>query len=143
MKEIRVRVNSSGFEGIVKGFGGNDMVLVEFPTGVLDWFPQHQLSVIVDAEEIEQYIADNMNTVFAIKDPKGMPFMRQVRLVVGEGDDKVEVGVATVQPVLNDDTKVILKITHPRVAQMLGGDTVIGTIPRYVEPPAEEEQTNG
>lgn len=141
MKEIRVRVISTGFEGTVKVFGGNDRALVELTNGLRYWYSHSDLSVIVDSEEIGQYIAKNMNTVFAIKDPKGILGMRQVRIVVGEGTDKVEVGVAEIQPVPDDDTKVVLTITDERIAKMLGGNKIEGTIPRHVELP--EEDTNG
>lgn len=65
--------------------------------------------------------------------------MRQVRLVVGEGTDKYQVGVADVQPVPNGDTRVVLTITNARIAEMLGGNQIQGVIPRYVEPLPEPE----
>lgn len=136
MNQIRVKVKGLDAEGVVIGAGGNDMILVEFSTGVRDWFRQPDLVVIIDTKEIDGYLAANMDDLFAIKEPKGIlhNMARQVRLMVGEAADRIEIGVADIQPVPDDDTLVILTITHPKIAQMLGGERIVGTIPRHVEP---------
>lgn len=64
---------------------------------------------------------------------------RQVRLVVGEGDDKVQLGVAEIERAANGDTMVVLTITNPTVVAALGGNQIRGTIPNAVQPEPPEE----
>jgi len=68
---------------------------------------------------------------------------RQVSLVVGEGENKVEVGVAEVQPVPNGDSLVEITITNQNVIALLGGDKIQGTIPARIvteQPHMPEEE---
>lgn len=54
MKQIAMKVKSSGFEGILIGIVGNKgnrMILVEFPTGVRDWFHENDLVPVEDPEK--------------------------------------------------------------------------------------------
>lgn len=62
--------------------------------------------------------------------------MKNVRLVVGEGDNKVEVGTAEIQPIPNGDATILLTVTNPQIVSILGGNQLKGIIPQYVE---EEE----
>lgn len=64
---------------------------------------------------------------------------RQVRLVVGEGDQRVEVGHADIEKKPNGETMVLLTVTNPSVAALLGGNQIKGIIPAYVDPAPEEE----
>lgn len=76
-------------------------------------------------------------------EPKGNDMARQVKLTVGEGDKKVEIGEAHVEQMQSGDMAVLLKITDPAVIKALGSDTLRGVIPKTVEiPPALEEDTN-
>lgn len=61
--------------------------------------------------------------------------MKHVRVVVPnntDGTDKTEIGVADVETLPNGDMMVNLTITDPRVAELLGGTSMKGVIPRPV-----------
>jgi hypothetical protein len=67
--------------------------------------------------------------------------MKQVRLFAGEGDNKVEIGVAETDPIENGDIMVNLTITDPKVAELLGGTSLKGVIPRPMPSWVEEPVT--
>lgn len=57
--------------------------------------------------------------------------MKQVRLFSQcSAGDKVEIGIAEVDPIPNGDLMVNLTITDPRVAEQLGGASMKGIVPR-------------
>lgn len=60
---------------------------------------------------------------------------KQVRLVVGEGDSKIEIGEAHVEKMQNGDMAVELSITDPNIIKALGSDTLRGVIPQSVDIP--------
>lgn len=64
---------------------------------------------------------------------------KQVRLVVGEGENKREIGIADVEKIPNGDMMVQMTITDPNVVRALGGHQIKGVIPN----PVEEEDSNG
>lgn len=66
---------------------------------------------------------------------------KQVKLVVGEGADKVDVGTAHIEKLPNGDAMVKLEISNQALVKLLGGSQVQGIIPSFVE--AEEADPNG
>lgn len=59
--------------------------------------------------------------------------MKQVRLVVGEGANKVEVGTAKIEQVPNGDPVIEMTVTYASIIKMLGGNQVKGTITKITE----------
>lgn len=53
---------------------------------------------------------------------------KEVRLVVGEGDDKIEVGTATVEKIPTGDAMVMLRITNEALIKILGGSAIKGVM---------------
>jgi hypothetical protein len=69
------------------------------------------------------------------EEPKGfLDMAKQVRLVVGEGDDKIEVGRADIERIPNGDAMVMLTISNPALIKALGGEKIKGIIPSFTEP---------
>jgi hypothetical protein len=100
-----------------------------------------------DVDHIMQFIDDRRLEEMSIKEPKGLLNMaKQVKLVVGEGNDKVEIGVAEIQPVPNGDSLVEITITNQNVIALLGGDKIQGIIPARIateQADMSEDKTDG
>lgn len=98
-------------------------ILVSFDNDTQIWLPQE------DLEQVSHW--------------KGMlNVAKQVRLVAGEGDQKIEVGTAEVQTLSSGDSMVHLTISNPALIKVLGGSEVKGIIPNFVEQPANTEDSN-
>lgn len=104
-------------------------VFVELDNGPSYWLPEADLQQVV-------YLKDP-----DIEDPKGILEVKNVRLVIGEGANKVEVGTAEITMVPNGDAMILLTVTNPQIEAMLGGNKIQGIIPKVVDPetPVEEE----
>lgn len=93
-----------------------------------------------DEKSIRDFYEEGMSETFRIKDPKGMlDVAKQVRLVVGEGDDKIEVGKADLETTPNGDVLATISITNSALIKALGGAEVKGIIPRFVDPEPQED----
>jgi hypothetical protein len=66
---------------------------------------------------------------------------KQVKLVVGEGDSKIEVGTAEVEKLPGGDTMVYLAITNADLIKALGGDKMRGLM--SIPADDKEEDTRG
>jgi hypothetical protein len=91
--------------------------------------------VLKDAKTIRDYIDRRMTEeTMTFKEPKGLlDVARQVKLFVGEGDDRVEIGVADIEKMSSGDSAVLLTITDENVARLLGGSQIKGLIPRLTD----------
>lgn len=89
---------------------------------------------VINEVLLQNYIDLQMIGTFKIDQPQGILEMaKQVRLVVGEGADKIEVGVATVEKKPNGDAVVSLTITNSALIKALGGTEVKGIITKFGE----------
>jgi hypothetical protein len=155
IKKIRVRSRSFGIEGLAGMVGGDGRVLVDFGDGISHWIPQSDLEMVpeqggeklsyqyknADDMLVRNFIAAKLTASFKIDQPKGfLDVSKQVRLVVGEGDDKIEVGKAQVDPMPNGDARVTLSITNAALIKALGGSVMQGIIPNVSD---AEEDSNG
>lgn len=61
-----------------------------------------------------------------------MPEKKQVRLMIGEGEDKFEIGVAELETMPDGTTKVEITLTAEKYAQALGaGVKLTGILPAF------------
>jgi hypothetical protein len=87
-----------------------------------------------DVDHIMQFIDDRMREEMSIKNPKGFLNMaKQVKLVVGEGDSKIEVGTAEIEKLPDGDSMVYLSITNEALIEALGGSEMTATMPKLPE----------
>lgn len=155
-----VRSRSSGLIGRAVEVDDAGRVLVDFDAGMLRWIPLEDLvyqgKVWFVPEAIEDEILSepkqalkegmdrHMREIMSIKEPIGMPFVnKKVKLIIGEGDEKIEIGEARIDSIPNGDMMVELIITNQKIAELLGGNQINGIIPRSVEiPPIAKENTD-
>jgi hypothetical protein len=57
---------------------------------------------------------------------------KEVRFVVGEGDNEHEFGVAELSPIDNGHMMINLRITDAKMAMILGGNDIKGVVSRTV-----------
>jgi phage-related protein len=93
-----------------------------------------------DAKAISDFIKKNMTEeAFTIKEPKGiLDVAKQVRLVVGEGDGKIEVGTAEIEKLPDGDSMLYLSITNTALIEALGGSEMTATMPKLPEDKTDE-----
>jgi len=83
----------------------------------------------------ENFIDLKLVGVYRLDGVEGVPDMaRQVRLVVGEGEEKTEVGIAEVEKLANGDAMVTVNISNSALIKALGGGQIKGVIPNFTEP---------
>jgi hypothetical protein len=63
---------------------------------------------------------------------------KQVRLVVGEGDGKIEVGTAEIEKLPDGDSMLYLSITNTALIEALGGSEMTATMPKLPEDKTDE-----
>lgn len=61
MKSIQVYSKSFGMSGFVEMVGGDDRILVKFADNVSHWIPQSDLFVMLDPEDLNEYITKYMD----------------------------------------------------------------------------------
>lgn len=131
---------SYGLKGKAVEARDDGAFLVSFDTNTEIWLPREDLLTQVEYDKsIRDFYEEEMNEAFRIKDPKGILDMaRQVKLVVGEGDDKIEVGKADLETMSNGDVMATLSITNSALIKALGGAEVKGIIPKFSEEESSE-----
>lgn len=78
------------------------------------------------ATEVTHQIPEALRT----QPTKMIPPKKQVRLMIGEGDNKFEIGVAELESMPDGTTKVEITLTEEKYAQALGtGVKLTGVIP--------------
>jgi hypothetical protein len=158
---MKIRVKSLSFDsfGFATMMDDCRRVFVELDNGPSYWLPEEDLQQVVylcdcspnycccndtDREfspDVTEYIALRMHEELNMKDPKGILAMsKQVRLVVGEGDDKIEVGVAEVEKLPNGDSMISLSITNGALIKALGAIEINGIIPKLVDPEPDDNE---
>lgn len=95
-------------------------------------------SIKLTKEEFLDYMARTRATEVTHQIPKALrakptgtiPPKKQVRLMIGEGEDKFEIGVAELETMPDGTTKVEITLTAEKYAQALGtGVKLTGVIP--------------
>lgn len=104
-------------------------ILVDFGD-VKHWIPREDLEEYMSPEEkllIQNFVDLKLSTVYKLDQAEGiLDVAKQVKLVVGEGNDKIEIGTAEVEKLPGGDTMVYLSITNAALIKALGGGQIKG-----------------
>lgn len=86
-----------------------------------------------DEKKIKDFVDQRMQEELSIKNPAGIiPPKKQVRLMIGEGEDKFEIGVAELETMPDGTVKVDITLTAEKYAEALGiGVKLTGILPAF------------